>query len=76
MGRELTWAERHAREARKVAERRMGSGWTLIGPEIRAALIAREVLYLVTMQADETMAKNPALAEIAEVARIALADER
>lgn len=71
MSRELTWQEEKARSAVKNARNRAGTGWNLLGEDIQRALVSDEIVSLALMQAEETLEKNPALAKIVEVARLA-----
>ena len=66
------WVEDHARSVRREARKRAGVGWSLLGPELRNALISDQIVNIVLVLSDETLDKNPTLAKIAEVARRAL----
>jgi hypothetical protein len=65
------WSVRAANAAVKAAKARAGYGWTLLGPDLQHALIAHEVLMVLLAQDSSTLEANPALARLADVARMA-----
>jgi len=65
------WNKRQAKDAIKRAKDRVGKGWSLLGPELQNALVCRELIGVVIGQAEETLAKNPALAEMESMIRCA-----
>lgn len=75
MAAKQTWEQEQARRTRAHARERAGAGWTILGPELRQALIAHELVRLLLAQAASTYADNPALTALRDVAALALQEE-
>ena len=48
----LSWEQAQLVRAAVAARKRMGAGWSMIGSELRAALIKAEVLSIIAAAAD------------------------
>jgi hypothetical protein len=65
------WSKTQGNAAVKAAKARMGTGWQLLSPELRKGLVAIEIVSTMLVQAEETVAQNPALASMIEMAQVA-----
>ena len=63
----MDWVKRQIKEATKRAKQRAGAGWSLLGVELRQALICQEVLSTISGQDTEvcTPAKMQRMIDLA-----------
>ncbi len=68
---EIAWCKRQTAQVLHDAKSRAGPAWSWIGPTFQECLVSREIVKVALCQAEETLAKNPALANIVALARSA-----